>query len=217
MPVVTEETTEAKLAIGTPPPPAWPGRGDDDGEPPAPGSRFPVSKGRIGLWLLLSAIIMLFGGFSSAYIVLRGIPSWQNVAIPSVLWVNTFLLLASSVTIELTRRAIGRGRTGRTRVWIGITGALGFAFLAGQVVAWQQMVAADVYLPSTLHSSFVYVLTGMHGLHLIGGLGGLTFVLVGTLGNRYTATDHEPVSLCATYWHFMDGLWVYLFLMFLLA
>ena len=79
------------------------------------------------------------------------------------------------------------------------------------------MVAAGVYLQSTLHSSFLYVLTGMHGLHLIGGLGGLTFVLVGTLGNRYTATDHEPVSLCATYWHFMDGLWVYLFLMFLLA
>jgi len=217
MNVVTEEQTEEKLAIGSAPPPAWPRSRDDDGDPLDPGSTFPVSRGRLGLWLLLGSIVMLFGGFSSAYIVLRGIPSWQNVAIPSLLWVNTFVLLASSLTIELTRGSIQRGLTGLTKFWIGITGALGLAFLVGQIMAWQQMVDAGVYLPSTLHSSFLYILTGMHGLHLIGGLGGLTYVLVGTLRNLYTVTNHEPVSLCATYWHFMDGLWVYLFLMFLLA
>ena len=216
MPVVTEEKIEEKLAMGPPPPPIWHGVGDD-GEQFEPGSTFPVSKGRIGLWLLLSGIVMLFGGFSSSYIVLRGVPGWQNVAIPPVLWVTTIILLASSVTIEFTRRSVRQGQHGATKKWIVATGVLGFAFLGGQLVAWQQMVNAGVYLPSTLHSSFLYILTGAHALHLLGGIGGLTYLLTQTLRNRYTTADHEPVSLCATYWHFMDGLWVYLFLMFVLA
>jgi cytochrome c oxidase subunit 3 len=216
MPVTTEATTEEKLEIGSPPPPVWPeGGGDDESWQSEPA--FPVTKGRLGLWLLLGGIVMLFGGFSSAYIVLRGLPSWQNVAIPSVLWISTGVLLASSVTIEMTRKAMLKGLHGPAKAWIGITGILGLAFLGGQVVAWMQMVQAGVYLPSTLHSSFLYILTGTHGIHLIGGLGALLFVLTQTFRNRYTATDHEPISLCATYWHFMDGLWVYLFLMFLLA
>ena len=220
MPVVTEETKERKLGAGNPPPPVRSeggGEGGGDEESGQPDTGFPVSKGRLGLWLLLGGIVMLFGGFSSAYIVLRGLPYWQNVAIPSVLWVTTALLLASSVTIEMTRKAMAKGLEGPAKAWIGVTGALGLAFLVGQVVAWSQMVRAGVYLPSTLHSSFLYILTGTHGLHILGGMGALTYVLTQTFRGRYTATDHEPISLCATYWHFMDGLWVYLFLMFLLA
>ena len=216
MPVVTAETTEEKLEIGSPPPPVWP-EGGDDGESWEPGPAFPVTKGRIGLWLLLGSIAMLFGGFSSSYIVLRGLPSWQNVAIPSILWVSTGLLLASSVTIELTRKAMAKDLQGPAKAWIGVTGGLGLAFLVGQVGAWFQMVEAGVYLPSTLHSSFLYILTGLHGIHLMGGIGALVYVLTQTFRNRYTARDHEPIALCATYWHFMDGLWVYLFMMFVLA
>ena len=169
------------------------------------------------MWLLICGIVMLFGGFSSAYIVLRGIPSWQAVSIPSVFWGSTLLLLVSSLTIELTRRSIEKGAAVATKRWIIATGILGILFLAGQVLGWQQLVTAGVYLPSTLHSSFLYILTGMHGLHIVGGLAGLSYVLIHTLNNRYTPSSHEHIDLCATYWHFMDGLWVYLFLMFLLA
>lgn len=216
MSVLTEERIQNDLNVAPPQPPMW-NNGGNGGERLESGSAFPVSKGRIGLWILLSGIFMLFGGFSSSYIVLRGVPAWENVAIPSILWGTTVILLASSVTIELTRRSISKGHKSAAKKWILATGGLGLSFLAGQMFAWQQMVNAGIYLPSTLHSSFLYILTGAHGLHLLGGIGGLTYVLTQTLRNRYTPTNHEPVSLCATYWHFMDGLWVYLFLMFILA
>ena len=74
-----------------------------------------------------------------------------------------------------------------------------------------------VYLPTTLHSSFLYILTGAHALHILGGLAALGYVLIQTLRNQYTASNHEPVTLCATYWHFMGGLWIYLFLLLILA
>ena len=222
MSVVTEEVKGAEKDEGLyelepPPPPVW-GRGDaGDGNTGQPYSSFPVSKGQLGLWLVLTAITMLFAGLSSAYIVMRGAPAWQNVALPSLLWVNTFFLLASSVSMEWTRRQVREDRIGPTKVGMGITAGLGVAFLAGQVVAWRQLVEAGVYLPTTLHSSFLYILTGAHALHILGGLMALGYVLTQTLGNRYTASNHEPVTLCATYWHFMDGLWVYLFLLLILA
>ena len=220
MSVVTEEigTAESVEILDSGPPPRHPGGGDEgDGEPRDPAPAFPVSKGRMGLWLLLTGITMLFAGFSSAYIVLRGLPSWQNVAVPSVLWVNTLVIMASSVAMEQTRRSMRRGQAGSAKLWIGATGALGLAFLVGQVVAWGRMVDAGVFLPSTLHSSFLYILTGTHAVHLVGGVGALAFVLIQTFRNRYTKQDHEPIALCATYWHFIDGLWVYLFLLFVLA
>ena len=95
-------------------------------------SSFPISKGQIGIWILLTAIIMLFAGLSSAYIVLRGVPTWQNIELPSLLWPNTAILLMSSVAIELSRRAIRRGDTQSMKRWLGLGGVLGLAFLVGQ-------------------------------------------------------------------------------------
>ena len=222
MSIVTEEIKIERERPPNPDPPSPPGPsdpGDAGGDDGSGGSRssFPVSKGRLGLWLLLTGVTMLFAGLSSAYIVLRGVPSWQNVAVPSVLWLNTFVLLASSVTMEGTRRRIREGRLEATRTWITLTVVLGLAFLVGQIVAWRELVAAGIYLPSTLHSSFLYVLTGTHAVHLVGGIGGLIYVWRETLRHRYTRSDHEPIVLCATYWHFMDGLWVYLLLLLILA
>ena len=222
MSVLTQEIKatqgqEDLLETGSPPPPAR-GQGDaGDGDSSGPISSFPVSKGQLGLWLALTAIAMLFAGLSSAYIVMRGAPAWQNVALPGALWVNTFVLLASSVTIEGARRRARADRIGPMKFWMGLTAGLGLVFLIGQIVAWRQLVDVGVYLPTTLHSSFLYVLTGAHALHILGGVTALGYVLIQTFQNRYTASNHEPVSLCATYWHFMDGLWVYLFLLLILA
>ena len=222
MSVVTDEIKgidglEDRLNIGSPPPPTPPKGDAGDGDTGEPFPSFPVSKGQLGLWLALTAIAMLFAGLSSAYIVMRGAPSWQNVALPGALWVNTFVLLASSVTIEWARRRVQVDRMGPTKFWMGATAGLGLVFLIGQVVAWKQLVSVGVYLPTTLHSSFLYILTGAHALHILGGLTALGYVLIQTLQNRYTASNHEPIALCATYWHFMDGLWVYLFLLLILA
>ena len=101
--------------------------------------------------------------------------------------------------------------------WLASAGILGLAFLAGQLAAWRQLVNSGVYLPSTLQSGFFYILTGLHGLHLFGGVVALGVVLGKALKNRLTAFNYEPLKLCALYWHVMDGLWVYLFLLLLLS
>jgi len=211
MPTIVEERRI------TPPPPLAPGDSGGDGNFGDSGSSFPLTKGQIGIWILLTAIIMLFAGLSSAYIVLRGVPSWQNIELPSLLWPNTAVLLLSSLAIEFSRRAIRRGDVQSMKRWLTIGGVLGLGFLAGQLLAWRQLVQAGVYLPSTQQSSFFYILTGLHALHLLGGIVGLGIVFVMALKDRLRASQYEPLALCASYWHVMDGIWIYLFLMLLLS
>jgi cytochrome c oxidase subunit III len=213
MPVVTEER---RTGIVPPPPPVPPGgRGGDDSS--GSGSSFPISKGQIGVWILLTAVIMLFAGLSSAYIVLRGVPAWQNIELPWLLWPNTAILLLSSVAIDISRRAIRRNDVRSMKRWLAVGGMLGFAFLVGQLAAWRQLVNAGVYVPSTLQSGFFYILTGLHGLHLLGGVIALGVVFGKAVQDRLTAFNYEPLKLCAMYWHVMDGLWIYLFLLLLLS
>src|SRR5204862_7227918 len=167
--------------------PINPSDGGGEGDFGESRSAFPLSKGQIGVWILLTAIIMLFAGLSSAYIVLRGVPSWQNIELPSLLWPNTAVLLLSSVAVELSRRAIRRNDLQSMKRWLAAGGVLGLTFLAGQLAAGRQLVRAGVFVPSTLQSSFFYILSGLHGLHLLGGIAGLGIVLVMALRNRLSA------------------------------
>jgi len=215
MPTLVEERNG--IVVPPPLPPVEHGGPDGNDGRNDPASSFPISKGQIGVWILLTAILMLFAGLSSAYVVLRGGPTWQNIELPSLLWPNTAILLLSSVAIEISRRAVRRGDIQSMKRWLVAGGVLGLAFLGGQLAAWQQLVNAGVYLPSTLQSSFFYILSGLHGLHLLGGVIALSWVLFKALKNRLSAVNHEPLSLCALYWHVMDGLWIYLFLLLLLS
>ena len=140
-----------------------------------------------------------------------------HVELPSLLWPNTAALILSSIAIELSRRAIRRNDVQSMKRWLAAGGVLGLSFLVGQLAAWRQLVRAGVYLPSTLQSSFFYILTGLHGLHLLGGIVALSLVLLMALKNRLSAFRHEPLKLCATYWHVMDLLWIYLFSLLLLS
>src|SRR2546421_3188930 len=128
MPILVEE----RRPVG-PPPPIKPADRGGEGDFGESGSAFPLSKGQVGVWILLTAIIMLFAGLSSAYIVLRGVPTWQNIELPSLLWPNTAILLLSSVAIEISRRAARRGDIQSMRRWLVAGGLLGVGFLAGQV------------------------------------------------------------------------------------
>src|SRR5438128_6588277 len=143
---------EERKSGGIVPPPAWTDFGGDGGSGDPPSS-FPISKAQLALWILLVTILMLFAGLSSAYIVLRGMPDWQNIEIPPILWLNTAILLASSATIDGARKSLTHGRVQAMKAWILASAAFGFVFLARQLYAWRQLVAAGVYLPSTLHSS----------------------------------------------------------------
>ena len=189
-------------------PPGW--TRDDALEP---------EKYRIGMWVALASILMLFVALTSAYIV-RGVPAlnggqddWISIEMPGVLWFNTIVLLASSVSIEVSRRALKRNDYARFRLWIGFTTLLGLAFLGGQVLAWRQLASQGVYINSHPHSSFFYLLTSLHGLHLLGGVIALAYVTIAALRMRIGFKRRAAVNVTAIYWHFMDGLWIYLFLL----
>jgi cytochrome c oxidase subunit 3 len=161
------------------------------------------------MWLFLAAVTMVFAGFVSAYVVRRGMSNdWRPIAKPPILWANTAILLASSLTLERARRL----RDGAP-VWLGVTSLLGALFLIGQAVAWQQLRAAGVYLASNPSSSFFYLLTGAHGLHLVGGVAALFYVAVRSSLQGGWKGRPAAVGATALYWHFMDGLWLFVFLL----
>lgn len=173
---------------------------------------------RIGVWVGLASIIMLFAALTSAYVFRAGGRGWQAGAAPALLWLSTALILASSVTFELAKRGLKRNAPAVYRRWLFASLALGLAFLASQLLAWRQLVAQGVYFASNPHSSFFYVLTSLHALHLAGGVAALAYLLVRTAdvwrasgGKSADPTMRAKADAVGVYWHFMDGLWVYLF------
>lgn len=197
------------------------GNGGDDGSRRRDNARYGDDRGRLGMWVGLASILMLFTALTSAYIVRAGLSDdWRPLAIPNFLWLSTALILASSVTFELARRAIKRVEVKAYNRWIALTAVLGLGFLTTQLLAWRQLVAQGIYLATNPHSSFFFVLTGAHGLHLLGGILGLGYLLLRTwnkLSSREAVIKRQSAAgVIGLYWHFMDGLWVYLFLLLFL-
>src|SRR2546425_4691558 len=208
-------TTTPTLELPRPPrEPGRPAGGGPRGGGPGDGSAVPssVSPARIGAWLLVAAITVLFAAFTSTYLVRRNAGDWPAVFLPPVLWLTTAVLLISSLTMEAVRRAAGRGTRASLRRWLGITTVLGLVFLGGQLVAWRQLAASGVFMATNPHSAFFYLLTGAHGLHLAGGIGALIFALTKAPAAPTHAAALDVADPVATYWHFLDGLWLYLFL-----
>ena len=187
-------------------------RGDDEGEGPG----VLADPARFGLWVFLGVISMLFIGFTSAYLVRRASPDWRPLSPPGILWLNTAFLLASSVALQAARHRHRAWELQAVRTWVGVTGILGGLFVAGQVMAWRSLAAQGIFLATNPHSSFFYLLTGLHGAHLLGGLVWFAVVL-GKVSRMAYAPGEDGLGLFATYWHFLGGLWVYLlFLLFVL-
>ena len=220
---------------GVPPPVA--GGGDDgrgDNSSPDYGQR--LRRARLGLLVTLIPITMLFVSFTSAYIFRQGLPTldehgvnvsdWVQVNLPfTLLRINTFLLLVSSVTMELARRQITRqvalapvqsipgvsiGEE-RSFPWLGATVVLGFGFLAGQWMAWRQLADRGFYLATSPSSSFVYLLTAAHAIHLAGGFLVLLYAGATSLLRKPVEARRIVVDVAAWYWHFLALLWIYIF------
>ncbi len=181
----------------------------------SPKAGVPVDTCQLAIWAFLATVSMLFAAFASAYLVRREGLDWLRVRLPDVLWVNTILLLASSATIEAARAAHRQGRSRSVKHWLAASTALGVAFLAGQLVAWSQLTAQGVYLPSNPYSSFFYMLTAVHGVHLLGGILALSYLLWRVSSARRSLIEASVIGSCAIYWHFVDGLWVFLYLLLL--
>lgn len=181
-------------------------------------SRFPTAK--VGLWVFLAVVTSLFGLFMSAYYMRMGhghqASDWAPIAEPHVLWLNSVLLIFSSVTMQWARANLLRGNARRTFEMLLIAGLLTFAFLAGQLYAWQQLEQSGFFSPRNPALAFFYLLTAVHGLHLLGGL----FVWARTL-LRMRREGFEliearlSVDLCAIYWHYLLLVWLVLFALLL--
>jgi cytochrome c oxidase subunit 3 len=187
-----------------------------------------------GVWVGIATISMFFAALTSALFVRQGAASdWRHFELPPVLYFNTLILLASSITLELSRRrfaeawgpsaveprtAKGAEASGRLRgnaiFWFYVTVGLGLIFIVGQCVAWFNLSRQGLFMATSPSSSFFYVLTAMHGLHLLGGVAGLIYVLR-RLSRNAGSEQRSALGAASLYWHFMDGLWVYL--LFLLA
>ena len=174
-----------------------------------------VSAGQLLVWALVATVAMLFAGFASAYLVRREGLDWVRVQLPSILRVNTVVLLASSAAMELARRAHRRGNVGAVKHWVQVSVALGGAFLLGQATAWRQLAAQGIYLPTNPYSSFFYMLTAMHAAHLLGGMLALSYLLWRVSRANGRAIKAPPLDGCATFWHFLDGIWICLYLLLL--
>ncbi len=187
-----------------------PGTGGDGGRGAFPnvGRRYYT-----GMMVGLAGILMLFTGFTSAFLVRRGLgDDWQSIPLPTLVWVNALVLLLSSGCLEMARKRVHEIVSLR-KWWLAAT-LLGVAFLIGQGVVWKQLWNAGLFLSTNPSSSFFYVLTATHGIHLLGGVIAL-LVLNGKIWKGLLNRMH--VDVMALYWHFMDGLWVFLLLLFVVG
>ena len=215
------------------------GDGDDGRSGPwVPDYSTRLRRARLGLLVALTPVLMLFVSFTSAYVVRQGLPTldprtnqlvrdWIPVKLPALLLVNTVVLLISSGGMELARRqtklaavtAAGKPAAGASvsmegkTPWLAMTIALGLLFLFGQWITWKQLAASGFYVATTPSSSFVYLLTGAHAVHLMGGVLALLVAGFFALLHRSVLTRSIVVDVAGWYWHFMAALWVYILLL----
>jgi cytochrome c oxidase subunit 3 len=222
-----------------PEPPVSFGGGDDGQGSTGPNYGERLRRARLGLAVAITPIVMLFVSFTSAYIVRKGLPTldessgnyvrdWLSVNLPwTLLMINTAILVVSSLTMELARRQITRQAAlapvhsipgvsvgdERSFPWLNITTLLGVTFLVGQWLAWKELENRGFYVATSPSSSFVYLLTGMHALHLLGGIIALMYATVTSWLHRPVEARRIVVDVSAWYWHFMAVLWIYIFVL----
>lgn len=171
---------------------------------------------KFALWLFMATVIMLFAAWTSAYIVKRGDIGWTEIIIPDLFWVNTGIILASSVSMIWAVRAARKDKLETVKLALSITTVLGVSFVIGQLLAFKEMIAMkEHFTGGNVSHSFVYVLSGAHGVHLISGVFFLAIVLVATFKFKVHSKNMSQLEMCATYWHFLDVLWLYLFVFLL--
>jgi cytochrome c oxidase subunit III len=198
---------------GPPPPPIDRGWGGDGGGSEGRGSSRRASF--TGLFVLLAASTMVFAAFTSAFVVRRGLgDDWSSIPKPPILFVNTAVLLASSIMLDFSRRALKAGNRSAFNLWWTIATALGILFLAGQALAWRQLKEAGFFVATNPSSSFFYVLTASHAFHLLGGVTALIYVDIQALRLRLGPAKRTAIDVSAIFWHFLDGLWLYLMVLF---
>lgn len=167
------------------------------------------------LWIGIVSIVMLFAGLTSAYIVRADNGNWLVFNLPDITLISTAIIVTSSLTLFVAQRAIKKDNMGLTVIGLVVTLLLGFAFFYTQLEAWKQLTAQGIYFigkDSNAAGSFLYLIAAVHLAHMVGGLIALSVSLTKALLKKYSSADYLGIELTAIYWHFLDALWVYLFL-----
>ena len=167
---------------------------------------------KFAMWLFLVSVIMVFISLSSAYIVKKAVGEWVYINFPSLFRVTTLLIILSSVSMHFAYLSAKRNNINNIRIGLVITALLAFAFVVGQYFAWGQLVEAGHYFVGNPASSFIYVFTGLHIAHLIGALIFLFIVLGQSFKYKVHSKSLVRIEMCTTFWHFLGGLWLYLYL-----
>ena len=179
------------------------------------GSSMDTNSKAVALTVFLAVATSIFALFISAYTIRMDEPDWRPLAEPTLLWANTFMLVLASIAYHWTRNAAVKGLDSRVKSGLTVSGAFTVLFLIGQVVAWQQLNAAGYYLDLNPANAFFYLLTAIHGLHMLGGL----WVWARSTMKVWTGADSDSVrlsiELCTVYWHFLLLVWIVLFGMLL--
>ena len=187
-----------------------PAGGDDDGEGSGGSFQMPQRAYFTVIQLGIAGITMFFMALTSSFLVRKGLGNdWVAFSFPRILWVNTLILVASSFTIQAARRYLHGDQRDAFKRWWALTTGLGILFLGGQLIAWRQLARQGVFLVTNPSSSFFYVLTAAHGLHLVGGVLALLYVSQRNW-QRSRMSLGTATDVASIYWHFMDGLWVFL-------
>lgn len=169
------------------------------------------------LWVAMGSIVMMFAAFTSAYIVKKNQSSWLEFELPTLFRYSTAVILLSSVTIQLAVKAFKAREMGRYRSLVTVTTILGLLFIVMQGMAFQSLEVKNIALTgakSNSAASFLFVITGLHMLHVLGGVIALLVIFIRAYRLKVKNYSSLPIELAATYWHFVDAIWIYLFIFY---
>jgi len=168
------------------------------------------------LWLFIVSIVMIFASLTSAYVVKQSQGAWLIFDLPQAFIYSSVVVFLSSVTMQWAYWAAKKDNLSQIKIAVAATLALALVFLVVQWIGWTQLVDQQVFWIGNAAGSFVYVLTGLHAFHLIAGIVFLIIVLISTLRFQVHSKSMVQIEMCATFWHFLSGLWIYLYLFLLL-
>jgi cytochrome c oxidase subunit 3 len=166
---------------------------------------------KFGMWLFMASVMMLFMSLTSAYIVRQAEGNWLYFDLPALFMISTVIIAASSVTMQVGFWAAKKDNLERVKTMVGLTTILGLAFLIIQYLGWKDLVANKVYLVGNPSGSFLYIITGLHALHIISAIVYLLIVLNSAFRFKISSKNIAQMEMCTTYWHFLGVLWLYLF------
>ncbi len=167
------------------------------------------------LWVALGSIIMMFAGLTSAYVVKRDQPGWTTFSIPKAFWYSTAVILVSSLTVQMALRSFKEREMLRYRNLLTTTAVLGIVFLLLQWTGFREIWHTGITLRGSGGGQFLYVIAGLHAVHVLGGIIALLVMLARAYVSQIRSYNSIPVELMSTYWHFVDLLWIYLFIFFM--